>query len=893
MHSVLQTNQVSFMKRILLFLLLATSVSAMAQKAVNIGVIPTPQRVEMHNGVCAIGSKQYYFEIYDSAYVAKNPKTHKQSLADYGTSSIIKYYRTVDKIEGAENQREAYRIEVLPDRIIITSTTDEGRRWANQTLFQMRGHYHDSIPCMTVTDWPAYQWRGWMDDISRGPITNSYFAGEQKSLLSRVKMNYYTYYTEHTLYNRDYPDLVPPDFPRFAANRSLMANLQCFGHFEETLKIPFYDDIKDSPFNIDPSKEKSYDFLRSQIANTLKMYPNALFFNINCDETESLGSGHAKDYVKQHGADQVYCQHINRVYDIVQDEYRKQYPHDDGLEVLMWGDIVAKNPAMLKRLPREMNYIVWAYTAQESYDNMIAPFRKLYEEQGSPFWVAPGVSHWSSTPQVHNYIRNIAHLARDGHRAGARGLMNTAWDDSGESLFGDSWHAMFWAAEMAWHPLTETDPKKAEAELAERERIFNEIYNEQFVDNFIHGWECGTGRAFPDRNPKRYTDMIYAVGDLNHDADVGDWFNTSALMLPLFDFYPTYVDSATLGRCSRVDDKVRRVLATIDSSALPHFAYACHRILTVSEKSRLRVLLYRILQESDISVIPEARELADRYFRDLHNLKREYLRLWDLEAGSYCRDVICDRYDLLGREAMEAFDHIVIDVRKFNDGSLKLMLSKINPDNEIHYTLDGEKPNEGSPDYKEPINIVQSGLVRAVTFNRWGDRIESQRYITMHKGVGNLKKLNSRYSDYNAAYSGGGDQALADATLADDLNYKDGHWQGYWGQDIDVEYDFGKKQPIERISMRFLQNSTDWILAPQRIEVYSSKDGKKWQLMFIFESDPDFRESGNIVRTDAIPTPGLKTRYLRIVAKNPGTLPSWHPAPGQPSYLFTDEIVIK
>ncbi len=881
------------MKRILLFLLLATSVSAMAQKAVNIGVIPTPQRVEMHNGVCAIGSEQYYFEIHDSAYVAQNSKKHRQSVTDYGTSSIIKYYRTVDRIEGAENQREAYRIEVLTDRIIITSTTDEGRRWANQTLFQMRGHYRDSIPCMTVTDWPAYQWRGWMDDISRGPITNSYFAGEQKSLLSRVKMNYYTYYTEHTLYNRDYPDLVPPDFPRFAANRSLMANLQCFGHFEETLKIPFYDDIKDSPFNIDPSKEKSYDFLRSQIANTLKMYPNALFFNINCDETESLGSGHAKDYVEQHGADQVYCQHINRVYDIVQDEYRKQYPHDDGLEVLMWGDIVAKNPAMLKRLPREMNYIVWAYTAQESYDNMIAPFRKLYEEQGSPFWVAPGVSHWSSTPQVHNYIRNIAHLARDGHRAGARGLMNTAWDDSGESLFGDSWHAMFWAAEMAWHPLTETDPKKAEAELAERERIFNEIYNEQFVDNFIYGWECGTGRAFPDRNPKRYTDMIYAVGDLNHDADVGDWFNTSALMLPLFDFYPTYVDSATLGRCSRVDDKVRRVLATIDSSALPHFAYACHRILTVSEKSRLRVLLYRILQESDISFIPEARQLADQYFSDLHNLKREYLRLWDLEAGSYCRDVICDRYDHLGREAMEAFDHIVIDVRKFNDGSLKLMLSKINPDNEIHYTLDGEKPNEGSPDYKEPINIVQSGLVRAVTFNRWGDRIESQRYITMHKGVGNLKKLNSRYSDYNAAYSGGGDQALADATLADDLNYKDGHWQGYWGQDIDVEYDFGKKQPIERISMRFLQNSTDWILAPQRIEVYSSKDGKKWQLMFIFESDPDFRESGNIVRTDAIPTPGLKTRYLRIVAKNPGTLPSWHMSAGQPSYLFTDEIVIK
>ena len=35
------------------------------------------------------------------------------------------------------------------------------------------------------------------------------------------------------------------------------------------------------------------------------------------------------------------------------------------------------------------------------------------------------------------------------------------------------------------------------------------------------------------------------------------------------------------------------------------------------------------------------------------------------------------------------------------------------------------------------------------------------------------------------------------------------------------------------------------------------------------------------------------TRYLRVVVPNPGPLPSWHPAPGQPSYLFTDEIIVR
>ena len=34
-------------------------------------------------------------------------------------------------------------------------------------------------------------------------------------------------------------------------------------------------------------------------------------------------------------------------------------------------------------------------------------------------------------------------------------------------------------------------------------------------------------------------------------------------------------------------------------------------------------------------------------------------------------------------------------------------------------------------------------------------------------------------------------------------------------------------------------------------------------------------------------------RYLRVVVPNPGPLPDWHPAPGQPSYLFSDEIIVE
>ncbi|MBK7028220.1 MAG: hypothetical protein IPH45_03005 [Bacteroidales bacterium] len=37
----------------------------------------------------------------------------------------------------------------------------------------------------------------------------------------------------------------------------------------------------------------------------------------------------------------------------------------------------------------------------------------------------------------------------------------------------------------------------------------------------------------------------------------------------------------------------------------------------------------------------------------------------------------------------------------------------------------------------------------------------------------------------------------------------------------------------------------------------------------------------------------VNSRYLKIIAKNPGPLPSWHHAPGNPSFIFCDEIIVE
>lgn len=866
-------------KLIPLVLFVALALGAMAQRF-NTYILPSPQKVELHDGTVNIYSSEQLSFTWD------NPASEKDIAKTIKANGFVYGEKKVDHIEGARNQKQAYRLEITPNQVMLYFVGGEGLRNGRNAFSQLSHRWEDSLPCMTITDWPDFEYRGWMDDYSRGPIANEKFRKKSEQLLLNCGYNYYTYYTEHIYYNPLYPDIAPhPDATLSGENDGLMANLQCFAHFEKTLRIPFYINMKDSKFNVDPSKEETYDFLNQQIKNIVQAYPKAKFFNINCDETEALGSGRAKDYVSRIGEEEAYVEHINKVYNLLK-------PYDK--EVLMWGDIVGKKPEMLEKLPKDMQYIIWSYVPSDSFEEMIAPFKKLHDKYGTQFWIACGVSHWSSIfPSHHNYIKNIANFARDGYKAGARGFMNTVWDDSGESLLMDCWFAMMWGGEMGWNSVKPADGQTYEEALAERLENFKESYD--YWTNWYY-------------SKKDISALNIAIGDLWKDPTVGDWMSVSALYEPLLDFYPSKVDSAAWNRCQKVYNLASGIHKefNLHNLSYPNLSehdamtsiaaadYALRRLCLTSMKGQLRIMIYRMLYGDDLpmSLFRDYNKLKDQYFKELHKLKCDYLRMWDYECTEYSRDIICERYDNLGHEILEAEQHVFISTYLKN-GKTKVELKTLS-NRPIYYTLDGRKPSEGSLLYKgQSFDLDRSCEVKAVCYNQYGDAVETSKYLLFHKGMGHLKKLNTQYSTYRDTYSAGGDNALLDGEMGSETTYNDGHWQGYWGQDIDVEIDLGVKTAVKRLSMRFMQNTTDWILSPKKIEVYTSLDGKKWTLVRTEEFEPDYRQSGNVIRNDAVNDLKLQTRYLRVVAKNPGLLPSYSPGAGYDSYLFCDEIVIE
>ena len=848
------------MKHCVLFIFLFAAFAAAAQHDVNLGLIPTPQQVVVDGGRVKVK----------------------------GDRLKVKELR-VDTLPVEANLDQAYQLVIEPKRVTIRYVGDEGLRNAHLTLDQLRLLYGDALPCGTITDWPAYRWRGWMDDQSRGPVPHKAYRQKQWATLHALKYNFCNYYTEHTLYQPEFPDLAPAYLADCTPHPDEVINLQLFAHAEKTLRIPFYQNMMDSKANFDPGNEATYDFLRKRIAGAYERIPWSPFFIINCDETEQLGTGRAKALVDRIGADQVYVDHINRCYQLVKDLKDLKDPNPTT-RIAMWGDIVAKNPEMMKQLPEDMVYIMWAYEPLDSYDHLIRPFK----EHGNPFWVAPSLSHSSNMiPAPQRYMKNIANLARDGWRNGAEGLMNTCWDDNGEALFDNCWHGLFWSAEMAWNPIRTNDPE----EFRRRERQFNE----NFERLFYGAKDIKYSKDLKDlKDPKDLkVAQLYAIGALEDDTDIADWYTSAALLEPLLNFNPDNTGDAMSDRCDRVIKRVMALDKEIDSAANPHAHYALMRIRLTVFKSILRKMVYHQLEGKDATMKERLKMMKGQYWLFLTDLKREYLRLWDQENGEYERYIVCNRYDALAREVLELDRHVFMKVGRDATASLPMVtLRTLYGDKKIYYTLDGSEPTKGSALYTGPFPLERSATIKAICYNKYGEGVVSEQYLLSHQGMGAKIKLNTAFSTYKAIYSGGGYNALIDGQLGSNSTYADGHWQGYWGDSIDATIDFGKATEIHEVVMRFMQNTFDWILAPTQIKVYASQDGDEWTLVADKHFDMDPRETGMRLKNYTVPfdTKAIKQsdiQAIRVVVPNPGPLPVWHPAPGQPSYLFTDEIVIR
>ncbi|MDT8393298.1 MAG: chitobiase/beta-hexosaminidase C-terminal domain-containing protein [Bacteroidales bacterium] len=207
----------------------------------------------------------------------------------------------------------------------------------------------------------------------------------------------------------------------------------------------------------------------------------------------------------------------------------------------------------------------------------------------------------------------------------------------------------------------------------------------------------------------------------------------------------------------------------------------------------------------------------------------------------------------------------------------------------IYYTTEGSIPGTGDQKYAGLFSIDEPAIIKAIAY-RDGEKLGYiERYFEVHYATGRFVDYKFKYSP---KYDAGLNDGLVDGILASP-DHKDGKWQGFEGDDLDVVVNLKTVRSVKEIRLRFLRNRSSWIFLPQEIKISWSADGNEYYELkpgSIIENTP--AGSGIHQYTYAVDE-GLPARYIRIYAKNTGTCPEGHPGAGEKAWLFTDEIIIK
>jgi len=207
---------------------------------------------------------------------------------------------------------------------------------------------------------------------------------------------------------------------------------------------------------------------------------------------------------------------------------------------------------------------------------------------------------------------------------------------------------------------------------------------------------------------------------------------------------------------------------------------------------------------------------------------------------------------------------------------------------EIFYTLNGSNPNKNSFRYKNPFEVNSTSIVKAVAIRN----NQISPVSIMHYKQTEKTKISLRFAP-SPKYNPMGAATLLDGIYGT-TNLHNGNWLGFEGDDFEAILDLRKIKKVNEIKTEFLNNPGSWIFLPEEIKYYVSQDGKNFKEVFITIPDSIFQHNKNFeIKEYNVKLNDVKSRFIKIFAKNIGVCPKWHPGDGNKAWIFVDEIYVK
>jgi hypothetical protein len=355
-----------------------------------------------------------------------------------------------DETPGPQSQ-EAYTLLIDAKGLRLRSRTSRGLFYGVQTIRQLlQGEGAGAaLPAADIEDWPSLRMRGYMMDTSHGPLPTVEELKRQIDFLARWKYNQFYFYSEVNIELDGYRLLSPRaryrkqevrDIIAYARQRfmEVVPCVELYGHLHDLVRIERYSELGEMPHGgeVNPRDPRVHRLIEDWVRQLTELFPSRLF-HIGFDETYELGRAPGREMSKPE-AGELYLAFFEKVANMVEAR---------GRRVCLWGDILLLHPEVIPRLKQGTVAFPWNYSDHPDYDRFVQPFA----EKKVPTVVTSGIWNWAEVaPDFDHTKRNVDGLLASGRKFGARGLLHTAWTDSGMVLMRMAWAGAAYGGVAAW-----------------------------------------------------------------------------------------------------------------------------------------------------------------------------------------------------------------------------------------------------------------------------------------------------------------------------------------------------------------------------------------------------------------------------------------------------------
>lgn len=400
-------------------------------------MLPVPKKIVWSSGHFLLSANIHFSAPKADETIIKNIIQNRLDVvANCESAAAIKFSKN------SSLTTQAYRLSILPNQISVEYNDYQGLFFAITTIKQLAKQSNNALPCVNIDDSPDLKTRGAMLDISRGKVPKLETLYEMVDFLADLKYNHLELYVEgfsfgypsfKNLWEKTETPLSPEEIKlldAYCKDRfiELVPNQNSLGHMDAWLATKEFKDLAECPdgykfmglitmkSTMAPKNPQSLELVKKMSEDLLPNFSSNQF-NVNLDEPFELGKSKDHPIKDPKEIARVYIDYAKRLND---------YVNSKGKNMLMWGDIISRNPEFINEIPKNITLLEWRYESFQDFDAIC----KKYQASGHHYMVCPGTSSWSDfTGRTDNMLGNIENAVRGGVKYGADGMLITDWGD--------------------------------------------------------------------------------------------------------------------------------------------------------------------------------------------------------------------------------------------------------------------------------------------------------------------------------------------------------------------------------------------------------------------------------------------------------------------------------